>query len=217
MSDFPIVNLPDMGAHSLPSDIEAYLVKLQIVFRELNEHEKMMDGYFFGYVGADGFISLIPVIGDVISGLITFSVLSKASQVKMPLGGKMLIIGIGTVDVAIGMVPGIGDIADFFFRAHAWNVRQVQSHIEMQITQIETVRRQIVPLGSIANDHPSLSQLRDELFRGGKTKIQSWIRLAAIIALFAGMLSYCHYQETLRQERISICEAKGGWFCSWRN
>ena len=100
----------------LPGDITVYRAKLTGISKEVVGFRKTMDGLVFG-VGADGVVSAIPFVGDVLSGLTTFWLLSKASQVKMRIGERLVIFGFGAVDVGIGLVVGPGDIADLFFRS----------------------------------------------------------------------------------------------------
>lgn len=201
----------------LPGDIESYRVKLLSVYDEMEKHQKSMDGLILGYVGLDSLLGWIPVVGELLSGAMTFWLIGKAGQVKMPLGGRLMIILFGILDVVIGMFTGAGDVVDFFFRAHAWNAGRVKVHIAMQVNQIEIARKQISTMGPINDDHPILNHLRDALFRGGKSKTGVWIQYGLIALLCAGLFSYCTYQENLRQERIKACHARNGWFCEWRS
>ena len=169
-----------------------------------------MDGYLFGAIGVDGVVSLIPVVGDVACGLMTFWLVGKAGQVRMPWGDRLVMVGMGALDTAMGLFPGVGDIADLFFRSHLWSARRVEAHIAMQLAQIEAA-------GPLPEQHPRTEHLRDALFRGGKTRQAVWLRLAIVGAACLGLLGYCSYQERLRHERILACEQGGGWFCSWRN
>jgi len=204
------------SAIALPGDIENHRIKLVKIRHEVDEFERIMERYFFGLIGADPLIGLIPVVGDIIGGLLILWVVNKATQVRMSFGDRVIIVGLGAADTAIGLTPVIGDVADFFFRAHAWSAERVRAHIDIQLAQIQTTRRHLIATGPVANDHPHLTGLRDALFRGGRTRQDVWIRMAFIGAMFALLLSYCSYQSSLRNDRISACRASGGWFCEWR-
>jgi hypothetical protein len=200
-----------VGRTPLPPDIEARRIRLEAAFESVSQHGKIMDGLLFGYVGADAVISLVPVAGDLLSGLTTFWLLAKAREVKMPLSDRFVILGLGVADVLVGMVPFVGDAADLFFRAHEWNSRRVQAHIVEHLQQIEFAR------GAAGHGAAALGPLRDQLFRGGRTKAQVWTQLGVSLALCAGLLAYCSHEADLRHERIVACERAGGWLCSWRN
>ena len=205
---------PVMSFHPpLPADIAAHRVKLAATHSSVSELGRYMDGYFFGVVGADGFVSLVPVVGDIFGGIMTFWLVVKATQVRMPLPERAIMVGLGVLDTAIGMMPGVGDVADFFFRSHGWSARRVQAHIEMQLRQIDA-------LGALPDDDPRVERLRDTLFRGGKTKQQVWQRWSLLAAACAITLAYCSYEADRaaqrQHERVMACEARGGWFCGWR-
>jgi hypothetical protein len=200
----------------LPGDITVFRAKLTGISNEVGGFRKAMDGLVFG-VGADGVISGIPIVGDVLSGLTTGWLLSKASQVKMTIGDRLVIFGFGALDVGVGsIVLGIGNIADLFFRAHAWNADRIQRHIDTQLDQITAVEAQLAQPGTAADHHTRLTQLRDGLFRGGKTQKQVWARMLTTAAACAVLLAYCAHQQQLRHERIQACQARDGWFCEWR-
>jgi hypothetical protein len=199
----------------LPGDITVFRAKLTGISNEIGGFRKAMDGLVFG-VGADGVIGVIPIVGEVLSGLTTGWLLSKASQVKMSMGDRLVIFGFGALDVGIGVAVGTGDIADFFFRAHAWNADRIQRHIDTQLDQIAAVQAQLAQPATAADHHTSLTQLRDGLFRGGKTRLRVWVRMLTIAVACAGLLAYCADQQQLRHERIQACQARDGWFCELR-
>ena len=197
----------------LPADIAAYQIKLLMTRHSVTQFGRTMDGYLFGVIGADGVVSMIPVVGDIFCGLMTFWLVAKARQVRMSMGERLVMIGLGALDTVIGMVPVVGDVADFFFRSHGWSSKRVEAHIDMQLLQIEAV-------GPLPNHHPHMEQLRDALFRGGKTRQEIWLRLGIIVAGCVALLSYCSYEASQeaqrRHERYLMCQKTGGWFCSWR-
>jgi hypothetical protein len=194
----------------MATDIATHRARLLATRQEVETFGRTMDGMVFGYIGADAVVSLVPVVGDIFCGLMILWLVAKAGQVRMSLGERFIIIGLGTIDTAIGMMPVIGDVADAFFRAHGWSAKRVEAHIDMQLAQIEAA-------GELPEGHPQLTHLRDALFRGGKTQQDVWVRLGLIVAGCLAVLGYCSYQEQLRHERILACEERGGWFCSMRN
>ncbi len=206
----PPARMPALVNHGqvpgLPGDISAYRAKLTGISNEVGGFRKTMDGLVFG-VGADGVIGVIPYVGDVLSGLTTGWLLSKASQVKMGIADRLVIFGFGALDmgIGIGLGPVIGDTADLFFRAHAWNADRIQRHIDTQLDQVAAVEAQLARSATAADHHTRLTQLRDSLFRGGKTQMQVWARMVTIAAVCAALLAYWAHQQELRHERIQAC------------
>eukprot|EP00742_Colponemidia_sp_Colp-10_P008489 GILJ01009199.1.p1 GENE.GILJ01009199.1~~GILJ01009199.1.p1 ORF type:complete len:223 (+),score=35.22 GILJ01009199.1:268-936(+) len=87
----------------------------------------MMDEMYslpFGHkktIGLDGLLGLIPVVGDLISLVISTTVIWQA--VGVGVGGAPLCKMIGNVllDFFVGLVPVIGDIFDVLFKANSRN------------------------------------------------------------------------------------------------
>lgn len=79
-------------------------------------------------VGFDGLLGLIPVIGDLTSGLISSYIVLQGAQrgVSLTVIVKML-LNIG-LDIAIGAIPIVGDIFDIFFKANYRNVQLIHSY-----------------------------------------------------------------------------------------
>jgi hypothetical protein len=173
-----------------------------------------MDHSFFG-IGIDGPVGLLPVIGDLISGFTTVYLLSKASQVRMPFGERLVVLGVCAADIAIGLFAGAGDVADFFFRARTWSAQRVLTHVETQLAQIEQAEHRLQAPRPVGDETVVMSKLRDALFRGGKTQQSVWMRFGVVAAICVTLLGYCSHQEQLRHERVMACEARGEWFCGW--
>jgi hypothetical protein len=222
MNDSLEIILPSCALSSvsgrLPLDIENHERKLRDAQTNVEKFATIMDKYFFGLVGFDPIIGLVPWVGDVISGLLCIWLLIQASRVNMPASERMTILGLAVVDTLIGFIPVIGDAADFFFKAHLWSAGRVNTHIEGHRALIDQARaRAALSTSPLAHDHPDMVALRDVLFRGGKTQQQVWMRSMMIIGLIGSLLAYCSFDDFLKHQRISACEARGGWFCSWRS
>lgn len=75
-----------------------------------------------GYrIGVDGFIGLIPGIGDFIGGLLSSVIIYKAHQLGVPrmILGRMIINMM--IDTVLGAVPVAGDVFDFVWKANKRN------------------------------------------------------------------------------------------------
>ncbi|THF69115.1 MAG: DUF4112 domain-containing protein, partial [Methylophaga nitratireducenticrescens] len=76
-----------------------------------------------GYrIGLDGFIGLIPGIGDFIGGLLSSVIIYKAHQLGVPrmILGRMIINMV--IDTVLGAIPVAGDVFDFVWKANKRNV-----------------------------------------------------------------------------------------------
>lgn len=81
-------------------------------------------------MGVDAALGLIPVIGDIISGMIGGYLILEARR----LGASRLVLtrmaANTAIDSAIGSVPFVGDVFDVAFRANRKNVDILKRHIE---------------------------------------------------------------------------------------
>lgn len=102
---------------------------------------RLMDGAFTIpgttiRVGLDGLIGLLPVVGDVINGIVSSYLIWEARQ----LGASRWVIGRmmanTAVDTLFGAVPLIGDAFDVLFRANMKNMALLRRHLERRGTQL---------------------------------------------------------------------------------
>ncbi len=80
-------------------------------------------------VGLDAVIGLVPVVGDVASGLIGSYILLTAARLGVPkvVLARML-LNVGT-DAAVGVVPVVGDVLDAAWRTNSKNARLLEAHL----------------------------------------------------------------------------------------
>lgn len=75
-----------------------------------------------GYrIGLDGFIGLIPGIGDFIGGLLSSVLIYKANQIGVPRTILLRMIINMLIDSTVGAIPVLGDIFDFVWKANKRN------------------------------------------------------------------------------------------------
>lgn len=95
-----------------------------------------------GYrVGLDGFIGLIPGLGDFISSLLASLIVIEANQAGVPRTVLMRMLINVLIDTAVGSLPVVGDAFDFIWKANQKNsalLRQYQQSPE------RTVRRSLL-------------------------------------------------------------------------
>jgi hypothetical protein len=80
-------------------------------------------------VPLDPVIGLIPGIGDAVTFMIASGVVAEAARQGAP---KLLLARMTAnivFDLALGTVPVVGDVGDFFFRANRRNLRLLEKHL----------------------------------------------------------------------------------------
>jgi hypothetical protein len=73
-------------------------------------------------VGLDGFIGLIPGIGDMAGATVSALIIARAMQSGIPKSAILrMVINVG-LDSFLGAVPLVGDVFDFAFKSNRYNV-----------------------------------------------------------------------------------------------
>lgn len=73
-------------------------------------------------VGLDALIGLLPVAGDLITGLISLGFVIEGGRMGVSCWTLARMLGNVGLDVLIGLTPVVGDYADVLFRANSRNV-----------------------------------------------------------------------------------------------
>jgi len=74
-------------------------------------------------VGLDGFIGLIPGVGDMATAAVSAVLIARAMQSGIPKSAVMrMVINVG-LDSLAGAVPFFGDIFDFAFKSNTYNLK----------------------------------------------------------------------------------------------
>lgn len=92
-------------------------------------------------VGLDAVIGLIPVGGDVIGAMMGLYMIWEARNIGMTKGAMLKMAGNVGFDWLIGLIPGIGDAADFFFRSNSRNLRIIRRHLDRHHPGSATIDR----------------------------------------------------------------------------
>lgn len=81
--------------------------------------------------GLDALLSLIPELGDAGSSLISgVYLLFEAKRAGLDSKDYLKIVGLQAADFAVGAIPVLGDIADYFFKANKWSAKSFTQHTE---------------------------------------------------------------------------------------
>ena len=81
-------------------------------------------------LGLDALIGLMPVAGDVISGVISSYLIWEARRLGAPRWLIARMMANTFVDTTIGAIPLVGDAFDLVFRANMKNMALLRRHME---------------------------------------------------------------------------------------
>ena len=78
--------------------------------------------------GWDPIIGLVPWIGDVLTAVLGSAIVVKAHRLRVPGVVQIrMLLNIG-IDVLVGVVPVVGDAADFLWKANTKNLALLERH-----------------------------------------------------------------------------------------
>ena len=96
---------------------------------------RLMDGAFVVpgtniRLGLDAIIGLVPVAGDVISGVVSSYLIWEARQLGAPRWLIARMMANTLLDTTFGAIPVVGDAFDLLFRANMKNMALLRRHME---------------------------------------------------------------------------------------
>ncbi len=89
-------------------------------------------------VGVDGLIGLIPIVGDLSTGIFAAWMVREAQRLGVPLHKRVLISFHYGVDFLVGLIPLVGDVFDFGYKAHLKSLRIIEQHLKEKESQVRT-------------------------------------------------------------------------------
>lgn len=90
--------------------------------------------------GIDGIVGLVPVVGDLISAVLSGYIIWEARQLGLPRWKIARMMGNVALDTAMGVVPFVGDVADVMFKANRRNLRIVREHLAKEGVTLPTAQ-----------------------------------------------------------------------------
>ena len=107
-------------------DTERVLRRLEALGSLLDSRFRLPGGFRFGL---DPLIGLVPGIGDGISAIVALYIVLEAWRLGASRGTlARMLLNIG-LDFAIGVIPVLGDAADFVFRSNRRNLELLRRHL----------------------------------------------------------------------------------------
>jgi hypothetical protein len=79
-------------------------------------------------IGLDPILGIIPGLGDLISPLFTIGLLLQARQLGVPKVVQARMMINAAIDALVGVVPVVGDLFDFAWKANARNLALLELH-----------------------------------------------------------------------------------------
>jgi len=91
-------------------------------------------------IGIDGIASLLPVVGDSATGVVSAYLVFQAARFGVPKSVLLRMAGNVGLDWAVGSVPVLGTIFDIGFRANRRNMNLLRRHLERERDRNPTLR-----------------------------------------------------------------------------
>jgi len=95
-------------------------------------------------IGLDAIVGVVPVVGDVLSALMSAYLIWEARKLGM---SKWQLARMGAnvaVDTALGAIPVIGDLFDFAFRSNSYNLKIIRRHLDRHHPSSATIEGEVV-------------------------------------------------------------------------
>lgn len=90
-------------------------------------------------IGLDGVIGLVPLLGDIITAALGAYIVWEARNLGL---SKWQLTRMGAnvaFDTVLGLVPFVGDAADFFFRSNTRNLRILRRHLDKHYPETRVI------------------------------------------------------------------------------
>jgi hypothetical protein len=95
---------------------------------------ELMDSKFEGPLGIrfglDGLVGLIPFVGDIVTSIVSFSILVSAAQLGATPSTLMRMAGNILVENLIDIIPFLGNLFDFWWQSNNRNLRILEQQLE---------------------------------------------------------------------------------------
>lgn len=90
-------------------------------------------------IGLDALIGLIPVVGDLATGLFGVWMYQEAKRLGVPATDRFKIIGHYVLDTLVGFIPFAGDLIDVAYKANRMSLDIIEKHLEAKKRKEERV------------------------------------------------------------------------------
>ena len=111
---------------AIPAETEATLKRLRWLANFLDTAIRLPGGFRFG---ADTFIGLTPIAGDVATAAIACYFVYEGKRLGLPRSALLRMSGNVALDLVLGATPILGDLFDTVFKANVRNLAIIEKHV----------------------------------------------------------------------------------------
>jgi hypothetical protein len=104
-------------------DTDTDLQRLRRLARLLDEAIPLPGGYRIGF---DGFMGMLPGVGDSVGAVLSTYIVTLGARLGVPTTHLLRMIGNIALDLVVGLVPVLGDIFDFTWKANTRNLSLIE-------------------------------------------------------------------------------------------
>lgn len=79
-------------------------------------------------IGWDPIIGLVPWAGDALTALLSCAIVLQAHRMGVPRVVQLRMLMNIALDVLLGALPIVGDVADVFWKSNSWNFSLLERH-----------------------------------------------------------------------------------------
>ena len=94
-------------------------------------------------IGLDVILDLIPGVGDVAAAALGAYIVWEAKNLGMSKAQMARMAGNVGFDFALGLIPWVGAIPDFFFRSNTRNLRIIKRHLDKHHPGTRTIEGEV--------------------------------------------------------------------------
>lgn len=89
--------------------------------------------------GIDPLLDFIPGIGDILALLLSLYIIWVAKEMKVPKNVIFQMVKNVTVDFVLGLIPLVGYVADFFYKANVSNLKLLEKYAKKRVIEGEII------------------------------------------------------------------------------
>jgi hypothetical protein len=78
--------------------------------------------------GWDPIIGLVPWVGDLVTAFLSLAIITQAHRMRLPRVVQLRMLLNVVIDVGVGAVPVVGDVADVFWKSNSRNMALLERH-----------------------------------------------------------------------------------------
>ena len=78
--------------------------------------------------GWDPIIGIVPWVGDVVTSLLSLAIITEGYRMRLPRVVQLRMLLNVVIDVGVGAIPFVGDIADAFWKSNSKNMALLERH-----------------------------------------------------------------------------------------